>query len=165
MSKLVSTAAEWIVLPFDTPYYTELPPYSPKAEIENWVNKCHRRGCSSTLFSRVDKWSWKFLYDFFSVWQIEKVGISSLFANFCWKKNHFWILNIEIQSFPQMFSYMLWHIDLKFCTTLFYECRIRLDCHSLYEVCFFLKLTILEILHSSAWFTYWAEILKCDLCL
>ena len=38
VSKLVSTAAEWIVLSFDTPYYTELPPpYAPKTEIENWV--------------------------------------------------------------------------------------------------------------------------------
>ena len=37
VSKLVSTAAEWIVLPFDTLYYTELPPYSLKTEIENWV--------------------------------------------------------------------------------------------------------------------------------
>ena len=37
MSILVS--AEWIVLSFDTPYYTELPPpiFSPKTEIENWV--------------------------------------------------------------------------------------------------------------------------------
>ena len=31
------------VLSFDTPYHTELPPYSPKTEIENWVNMCHRR--------------------------------------------------------------------------------------------------------------------------
>ena len=46
VSKLVSTAAEWIVLSFDTPYYTELPPYSQKTEIENWVNMCHRRCCS-----------------------------------------------------------------------------------------------------------------------
>ena len=37
VSKLVSTAAELIVLSFDTPYYTELPPYSPRTEIENWV--------------------------------------------------------------------------------------------------------------------------------
>ena len=35
-----------IVLSFDTLYYTELPPYSPKTEIENWVNTCHRRDCS-----------------------------------------------------------------------------------------------------------------------
>ena len=46
VSKLVSTAAEWIVLSFDTPYYTELPPYSPKTEIENWFNMFHRRCCS-----------------------------------------------------------------------------------------------------------------------
>ena len=37
MSKLVSTASEWILISFDAPYYTELPPYSPKTEIENWV--------------------------------------------------------------------------------------------------------------------------------
>ena len=43
-SKRISTAAEWIFLSFDTPYYTELPPYSPKTEIENWVNMCNRRG-------------------------------------------------------------------------------------------------------------------------
>ena len=35
-----------IVLSFDTPYYTELPPYSPNTEIENWVNTCHSRDCS-----------------------------------------------------------------------------------------------------------------------
>ena len=50
VSKLVSTAAERIVLSFDTPYYTELPPYSPKTETENLVNMCHRRGCSFTIF-------------------------------------------------------------------------------------------------------------------
>ena len=90
VSKFVSTAAEWIVLSFDTPYYTELSPYSPQTVrlgycftpyqrlwlyngaplfafydtlgirrayswlkpsassrwTENWVNMCHRRGCS-----------------------------------------------------------------------------------------------------------------------
>ena len=30
ISKLVLTAAEWIFLSFDTPYHTELPPYSKK---------------------------------------------------------------------------------------------------------------------------------------
>ena len=34
VSKLVSTAAEWIVLLFDTPYYTELPPYSKKRRLK-----------------------------------------------------------------------------------------------------------------------------------
>ena len=33
MSKLVSSAVEWIGLSFDTTYYTELPPYSSKTEI------------------------------------------------------------------------------------------------------------------------------------
>ena len=36
MSKLVSTAAELIVLSFYNPYNTEVPPISPKTEIENW---------------------------------------------------------------------------------------------------------------------------------
>ena len=53
MSKHVSTAAESIVLSFDTPFYTELPRYSPKTEIENWVNMCHRRGCSLVVINWV----------------------------------------------------------------------------------------------------------------
>ena len=36
MPKLVSTAAEWIVLSFDTLYYTELPPYSLKTTGSIW---------------------------------------------------------------------------------------------------------------------------------
>ena len=44
--KLISTVVEYIVLSFDTPYYTELPPYSPKTEIENRVNMGQRSGCS-----------------------------------------------------------------------------------------------------------------------
>ena len=51
VSKLVSTTVELIVLSFDTPYYTELPSYSPKTEIENRVNMCHRRGCSFVIRS------------------------------------------------------------------------------------------------------------------
>ena len=43
VSKLGSTAAEWILPLFDTPYYIELPPYSTKKEIKNWVNSGNRR--------------------------------------------------------------------------------------------------------------------------
>ena len=60
VSTLISTAAEWIILSFDTPYYTELPQYSPKTEIENWVNMCHRRGCSfykhNPWIKKIIKW-------------------------------------------------------------------------------------------------------------
>ena len=65
-SKLVSTAAAWIVLSFDIPYYSELPPYSPKTEIENWVNKCHRRGCSfeqSSVKRNIGASVWMVLHD------------------------------------------------------------------------------------------------------
>ena len=44
VSKLISTATEWIVLSCDTPNYTKLPLYFPKTEIENWVNIYHKRG-------------------------------------------------------------------------------------------------------------------------
>ena len=46
MSKVISTAAEYIVLSFDTLHYTELTRFSPKTGFENWVDMCHSRGCS-----------------------------------------------------------------------------------------------------------------------
>ena len=46
VSKLISTAAVLIAISFDTPYYTELSPYSPKTKTENWINMCQRRGYS-----------------------------------------------------------------------------------------------------------------------
>ena len=54
VSKLISTAAEWIVLSFDTPYYTELPSYSPKTEMENWVNMCPKRGWFFFFFEKYE---------------------------------------------------------------------------------------------------------------
>ena len=50
--KLVSTVAEWIVLSFDTPYYTELPPYSPKTEIEKWII-CHIYSTTMHVYSKL----------------------------------------------------------------------------------------------------------------
>ena len=48
MSKLVSTAG--ILLSFNTPYYTELAPYTPKTEIETGSYVLFTRGSSLTSF-------------------------------------------------------------------------------------------------------------------
>ena len=55
VSNLISTAAESIVLSFDTPYYTKLTPYYPKTEIENWNNIDHSRGSSFVLSHIIDE--------------------------------------------------------------------------------------------------------------
>ena len=38
--------------------------------------------------------------------------------------------SVRLSQFSALFSYMLWHIDLKFCVPLyFYACKIKFECH------------------------------------
>ena len=58
---------------------------------------------------------------------------------------------LEIHSFSALFSYMLWHIELKFCIWLcFTVLQIKFECRQfLWELCPFLELKSLEIQFSA----------------
>ena len=85
VSKFVSTAAEWIILSFDTPYYTEQPWYSPKTEIKNWVNMCHRRGCSFLQLDRTN-------------WQMDRKQYTLAFSFIKSKGINIWIIFLELHT-------------------------------------------------------------------
>ena len=100
----------------------------------------------------------------------DQVRVSSICINSCGSYAPFGTLNTGNTQFSALFSYMLWHIELKFYIWLcFTVLQIKFKCRQftsiLMRVMPLLKLRILEIqcavfgtflLHAS---TYWAEIL------
>ena len=80
----------------------------------------------------------------------DQVGVSSTCVNFCWSYAPFGTKNIGNTQFSAYFSYMLWHIELKFCIWLcFTLLQIKFECckfASIYvEVMPLLELRILKI--------------------
>ena len=73
--------------------------------------------------------SWNFAYDFVVLYYRSSLSVVD-FRQFLWELCPFWNLNYWKYTFFRTFSYMLWHIELKFCTWLCsnvlqikFECR------------------------------------------
>ena len=116
----------------------------------------------------------------------EQVWMWSFCVNFWRSYSFLWTYNIGNTQFSALFSYMLWHIELKFCTWLCFDVlQIKFECHHfvlmyyraslsvvtlrqfLKELCLFVNLqyrkyTVFRtfLLHA---LTYWAEILHMTL--
>ena len=61
--------------------------------------------------------SWNFRYDLFYC-TTDQVRASSICVNFWWSNAPFGTKNTGNTQFSALFSYMLWHIELKFCIYL-----------------------------------------------
>ena len=80
----------------------------------------------------------------------DQVRVSPFCVNFWRSYASFWTQNIGNTQFSAVFSYMLWHIELKFCTWLcFNVLQIMFECHQLPSIFVgvmpLLELRILEI--------------------
>ena len=64
------------------------------------------------------------LYVTFFLWTFDQVRVSLISVNFCWSYAPFGTLNPGNTQFSALFSYMLWHIELKFCRCLSYTCTV-----------------------------------------
>ena len=59
----------------------------------------------------------------------EQVRVSTISVNFCWSYAPFGTYNTENTQFSALFSYTLWHIELKFCIWLcFTVLQIKFQC-------------------------------------
>ena len=93
--------------------------------------------------------SWNFAYDFVLLNYISSVSVVNL-CQFLWDLCPFWNLEYWKYTVSAFFSYMLWHIELKFCIWLcFALLQIKFECHQfasiLVGVMPLLELRILEI--------------------
>ena len=80
----------------------------------------------------------------------DQVRVLSICVNFCWSYAPFGMQNTENTHFSALFSYTLWHIELKFCISLcFTVLQINFECCQLPSnfvgVMPLLELRILEI--------------------
>ena len=80
----------------------------------------------------------------------EQVWVLSFCFNFCWSYASLWTWNTRNTQFFALFSYMLWHIELKFCIWLcFTVLQIKFEWHQFASifvgVMSLLELRILEI--------------------
>ena len=96
-----------------------------------------------------------------------QVRVSSTSVNFYWSYAPFGTLNTRNTQFSAIFSYMLWHNELKFCIWLcFTVLQIKFECYQLPSIFVgvmpLLELRILEILNFSHFFSYilWYNELK-----
>ena len=106
--------------------------------------------------------SWNFAYDFVLLYYRSSSSVVNL-RQFLWELCPFW--NLNYLQFSALFSYMLWHIELKFCTWLCSNVlQIKFECRQfVLELCPFwnleyCKYTVFRtfLLHA---LTYWVEIL------
>ena len=59
----------------------------------------------------------------------DQVPVLSISVNFWWSYTPFWTQNTENTQFSALFSFTLWHIELKFCIWVcFTELRIKAEC-------------------------------------
>ena len=80
-------------------------------------------------------------------------------------------VRVSVRPFSALFSYMLWHIELKFCTWLCFDVlQIKIDCRLrqfLMELCLFVNLEYRQCAVFCTFLphalTYWAEILHMTL--
>ena len=80
----------------------------------------------------------------------DQVRMSSICVNFCGSYAPFGTQNTEKRQFSAFFSYMLWHVELKFCIWLcFTVLQIKFECHQFASIFWgfvpLLELRILEI--------------------
>ena len=94
--------------------------------------------------------SWNFAYDFVLLYYRSNSSVVNL-RQFLWELCPFWNLNYwKYTQFSALFSYMLWHIDLKFCIWLcFTVLQIKFECRQFASifvgVMSLLELKILQI--------------------
>ena len=73
--------------------------------------------------------SWNFSYDFVLLYNRSSLSVVN-FRQFLWELCPFWTLEYSKYSFPLFFSYMLSHIELKFCIWLCLTIlHIKFDCY------------------------------------
>ena len=92
----------------------------------------------------------KILHVTFFLWTFDQVRVSSIFDNFCWSYAPFETKKTGNTQFSALFSYILWHIRLKFCTWLYFAAlQIKCECRQFPSICIggmpLLKLRILQI--------------------
>ena len=105
---------------------------------------------------------WNFAYDFVLLYYRSSSSVVNL-HQFLWELCPFWNLNYWKYTVSALFSYMLWHIELKFCIWLcFTVLQIKFECRQfLCELCPFWnseywKYTVFRTFFWHA-LTYWAE--------
>ena len=77
--------------------------------------------------------SWNFAYDFVLLYYRSSLSVVN-FRQFLWELCPFWNLNYWNTVF-RTFSYMLWHIELKFCTWLCSNVlQIKFECHQFVSI-------------------------------
>ena len=77
--------------------------------------------------------SWNFAYDFVLLYYKSSLSVVNL-RQFLWELCPFWNLNYWNTVF-RTFSYMLWHIELKFCTWLCSNVlQIKFECHQFVSI-------------------------------
>ena len=118
------------------------------------------------LFHALPYWA-EILYKTLLHCTTDQVRVSSICVNFCGSYAPFGTQNTGNTQFSSLFSYMLWHIELKFCTWLcLTEIQIKFEYRQFASIFVgvmpLLELRILEVhfyhtflLHA---LTYWAEI-------
>ena len=106
VSKLVSTATEWIVLSFDTPYYTELPRYSPKRRLKT--------GSICAIGVAVPLWiCYTIFFGFSLFWHFSNITFQHFYY-------FVWLRITDEGSVPEMriWSILFIKSDLKWCIHL-----------------------------------------------
>ena len=93
------------------------------------------------------KWN---LYVTFFLWTFDQVRVLSISVNFCWSYAPLITLNTGNTQVSAFFSYMLWHIKLKFYIWLcFSVLEIKFECRQFASICVgvmpHLELRILEM--------------------
>ena len=97
---------------------------------------------------------------------IDQIGVSSICVNFCGKYAPFGTHNTENTQFSALFSYMLGHIELKFCIWLcFTVIQIKFECRQFASIFMgvvpLFELRILEVQFSALFsFMLWHIELK-----
>ena len=96
---------------------------------------------------------WNFAYDFVLLYYRSSSNVVNL-RQFLWELCPFWNLNYWKYTVSALFSYMLWHIELKFCIWLcFTVLQIKLECRQFASIFVrvmpLLELKLLEIQFSA----------------
>ena len=96
--------------------------------LEPRILKIH--SCPHFSLTCFDILSWNFAYDFYCT--TDPVRVSSIRINICWGNAPivtFFVYCRYTVEYSALFSYMLWHFELKFCKWLcFTVLQIKLEC-------------------------------------
>ena len=125
----------------------------PSWNLEYWKYTVFR----TFLLQALTYWA-EILHMTFFYFTTGQVWVSLICINFCWSYAPFETKNTENTQFSALLSYMLWYIELKFCTWLcLILLQIKIECRIFASMFVgampLLELTILEI-HSFPHFSF-----------